>query len=161
MGEKPKPRTVFYFKFPLPPDRGNRRGHSRWEKFGNKRRGLMSWSEFNMASNLLNLREKVSIPTLKYALIWAHFRVIHRRRDFDNLDAWLKWPLDWLRKHAILLNDSAARLWPVQHPTQELVEKIDDTGLEIVLNETTKEMVEHYSRFGPQSHHDLRKTGSA
>jgi len=65
----------------------------------------------------------LTAPRFSYAAFFAYFEVPNRRWDFDNLVSALKWPLDFLRDAGVIVNDSAARLWPGRIPLQRLAEK--------------------------------------
>lgn len=135
-------RKYYQFTFPYPPDRGNRTGHSRWEKYGSKKHGRMSWHEFAIQSGYLNPQRIVNSQTLTYAIISAHFISPKRRRDFDNLVAMMKWPLDYLRQRRWISNDSAKRIWPIAFPTQRLAKNGESPKLVIEVMESNKKEVE-------------------
>lgn len=116
------------FHFPLPENRGNRRGHSRWEWVGK--------NKFYEGATLMNLaiigsfRRKYPIQPEKW--FWKSHAIVKRCLDFDNLVAMHKHPLDWLRLQGIICQDSPKWFWPLELPTQESNPK-KQTGLAITL----------------------------
>jgi hypothetical protein len=72
--------------------------------------------------------------------MYLDFYVPHRRWDFDNLMAALKWPLDFLKTRGMLVNDSAARLWPGRLPTQHLV-AVKDAKLMLRLKPVSEDIL--------------------
>ena len=135
------------FAFPLPPKRGNRKGHSRWESGGSRRLGIPSREKYFSDSADLNAAQMLQCRRFEFALMFIRFSVPNRRWDFDNLMAALKWPVDFLKIRGIIANDSALRLWPGEVPRQDLADT-GSGGLWITLRAETKGRILYACQFG-------------
>jgi hypothetical protein len=58
-------------------------------------------------------------PWKQWRVVSAHFR-LHGLRDLVELNAGLKWPVDFLVRKGFVQNDSPRELIQVAHPTQEI-----------------------------------------
>lgn len=65
------------------------------------------------------LAARRGLPWARWRIVSAHFR-LHQRRDWVELSAGLKWPVDWLKHAGIVADDSPDHLAPTPTPTQEV-----------------------------------------
>lgn len=105
------------FRFPLPPNMGNWRGH--WRTKQSRRLAYYEQCDLHRLAKL------IPPPPAKAwarATIVAHF-VVGAANDQDNLMARAKWALDWLRDRRYIADDRAKCLTWAAVPTQRVSRK--------------------------------------
>ena len=108
---------------PLPPNRANAREH--WRVTWRRKRDYYDAASYFLAEQELELPYGLERPTLTATLyVWA-------KMDPDNATARLKWPIDCLVMHGILVDDSEKHLDFTQIPKQVVDRK--NRRVEIVL----------------------------
>jgi len=111
--------------FPVPPQRGNRRGQSRFENYAKK--------------DYYAICDAVIFPSVKNVHVeraWIEATVeVNQFFDWDNAAALFKWPMDWLVSRGILKDDG----WDfvrLREPIKQVKVKSKRRNVEIKLFET-------------------------
>lgn len=106
---------VMTFTFPLPPNRGNARGHSYYESFAKKR-------YFMKLDRIFGEEVHTKHEPLSFALYRAHCHV-PRYMDSDNLVGRFKFIFDWLVARNFIFDDGPRHFWPAAFPTMTVAAK--------------------------------------
>lgn len=102
---------------PMPPNRGNTRGHTRFQTSAKNKYFALCDSLFHQQGYY-----PFRLPPLEKTTWHAEFFVKQKTNlmDFDNMVARLKWPFDYLKLRKLIVDDSWDKFWPNQLPTQQV-----------------------------------------
>ena len=109
---------------PLPPNRANAREH--WRATHRKKKVYYERADLALFAQELELPWGCDRPTLTATLY------VYRKMDPDNATARLKWPIDCLVRHGVLVDDSEKHLDFTQIPKQVIDRKNPRVEIELV-----------------------------